>query len=191
MTTSLPGEIGNHQSHNQVRKVVRLRDGKYQESPKGNSIQPGPHQQQAATTVTCFKCGQRFCSSFPLLDMVTTQLVQAMASYKHKIHRCSRLSWPNPQLQGQQQTNAPEVRGSPFTGPPTSGPSQGQTGAPSPFQGGPPTSQAFQGQMQYPAGYSPGPATGPVPSGPGPANPYSRGSTTSYARPTLNYQAGY
>lgn len=72
--------------------------------------------------------------------------------------------------------------------PPTGTPTQGQTGAPSPYA--PPTSQAFQGQMQYPTGYSPGPVP-PTGSGPSSTNPYSRGHTAGYSRPAHTYQTGY
>ncbi|XP_035209980.1 protein TFG-like isoform X2 [Stegodyphus dumicola] len=97
-----------------------------------------------------------------------------------------------PQQQPQQMTQ--QVRGSPYSGPPTGTPNQGQPGAPNTYAG-PPTSQTYQGQVQqYPAGYSPGPAGGPVPptsGGPAGTNPYSRGPSSGYPRPALNYQPGY
>ncbi|GBM18378.1 Transposable element Tcb2 transposase [Araneus ventricosus] len=154
---------------------------------------PGPHQQQQQQQQPqspASSVGSGFAPP-PPSGYGSSQPGPGYGSYQQN-PQMQQAQYGQPQpSQGQQQQMPQQVRGSPFAGPPASGPSQGQTGAPSPYQGGPPTSQAFQGQMQYPAGYSPGPTTGPVPSGPGPANPYSRGSATTYARPTLNYQAGY
>ncbi|CAL1262717.1 unnamed protein product [Larinioides sclopetarius] len=155
---------------------------------------PGPHQQQQQQQQQPQSPASSVGSGFappPPSGYGSSQPAPGYGSYQQN-PQMQQAQYGQPQpSQGQQQQMPQQVRGSPFAGPPTSVPSQGQTGAPSPYQGGPPTSQAFQGQMQYPAGYSPGPATGPVPSGPGPANPYSRGSASTYARPTLNYQAGY
>lgn len=151
---------------------------------------PGPHQQQQQQPQSpASSVGSGFAPP-PPSGYGSSQPGPGFGSYQQN-PQMQQTQYVQPQpSQGQQQQMPQQVRGSPFAGPPTGGPSQGQAGAQS-YQGGPPTSQAFQGQMQYPAGYSPGPTPGPVPSGPGPANPYSRGSTTTYARPTLNYQTGY
>ncbi|GIY65215.1 hypothetical protein CDAR_381592 [Caerostris darwini] len=158
---------------------------------------PGPHQQQQQQQQQqqpqspASSVGSGFAPP-PPSGYGSTQPGPGYGSYQQN-PQMQQAQYGPPQPSPTQQQQIPQqVRGSPFGGPPGSGPSQGQTGAPSPYQG-PPTSQAFQGQMQYPAGYSPGPTTGtgPVPSGPSPANPYSRGSTAGYTRPTLNYPTGY